>query len=48
MRLAKQFGAEDLDALKGQIAERLEAEYKVLHVRLPSVACWMRWTKKYL
>ena len=26
--LAKQFGAEDLDALKGQIAERLEAEYK--------------------
>ena len=26
--LAKQFGAEDLDTLKGQIAERLEAEYK--------------------
>lgn len=26
--LAKQFGAEDLDALRGQIAERLEAEYK--------------------
>ena len=26
--LAKQFGAEDLAALKGQIAERLEAEYK--------------------
>ncbi|MEL6610277.1 MAG: trigger factor [Pseudomonadota bacterium] len=25
--LAKQFGAEDLDALKGQIRERLEAEY---------------------
>ncbi|WP_420863774.1 trigger factor [Algirhabdus cladophorae] len=25
--LAKQFGAEDLDALKGQITERLEAEY---------------------
>jgi trigger factor len=25
--LAKQFGAEDLDALKAQIAERLEAEY---------------------
>lgn len=25
--LAKKFGAEDLDALKGQIAERLEAEY---------------------
>ncbi len=26
--LAKQFGAEDLDALKAQIAERLEEEYK--------------------
>lgn len=26
--LAKQFGAEDLEALKGQITERLEAEYK--------------------
>ena len=26
--LAKKFGAEDLEALKGQIAERLEAEYK--------------------
>ncbi|PIE11466.1 MAG: trigger factor [Rhodobacterales bacterium] len=26
--LAQKFGAEDLDALKGQIAERLEAEYK--------------------
>lgn len=26
--LAKKFGAESLDALKGQIAERLEAEYK--------------------
>ena len=26
--LAKKFGAEDLGALKGQIAERLEAEYK--------------------
>lgn len=26
--LAKKFGAEDLDGLKGQIAERLEAEYK--------------------
>ena len=25
--LAKQFGAEDLDALKGQVRERLEAEY---------------------
>ncbi|KZX94000.1 MULTISPECIES: trigger factor [unclassified Sulfitobacter] len=25
--MAKKFGAEDLDALKGQIAERLEAEY---------------------
>ncbi|MEM1077198.1 MAG: trigger factor [Pseudomonadota bacterium] len=25
--MAKQFGAEDLDALKGQITERLEAEY---------------------
>lgn len=25
--MAKQFGAEDLDALKGQISERLEAEY---------------------
>ena len=25
--LAKKFGAEDLDALKGQIRERLEAEY---------------------
>ena len=26
--MAKQFGAEDLDALKAQISERLEAEYK--------------------
>ena len=26
--MAKQFGAEDLEALKGQITERLEAEYK--------------------
>lgn len=26
--MAKKFGAEDLDALKGQISERLEAEYK--------------------
>ena len=26
--LAKQFGADDLDALKGQISERLEAEYE--------------------
>ena len=43
--LAKKYGAEDLAALKGQIGERLEAEYKGAARAVMKRACWISWTR---